>query len=66
MDQDGEMQLQVCQGGQIKLLLPWKQYDMEVETMLGSKRVRDMSTAELREYLEIVRQRREKLTLVGS
>ncbi len=60
IDQDGEMQLQVCSGGQVRLMLPWKQFDLEVETGSGTKLLREMSTEDIGAYLASVTAKVEK------
>lgn len=59
VDQDGEMQFEVCAGGVVRLMLPWRSFEMEVEATDGTrKHVRELSVEDIHEHLAGARERR--------
>jgi hypothetical protein len=62
VDMDGEMRLEVCSSGVIRLMLPWKEFDMKVGPGLAGEpvKVSSMSMPELQEYLAAVNARETK------
>lgn len=59
VDQDGEMQLEVCAGGQIRLMLPWKSFDAKIEIPFQDEpqSVQSLTKKDLENYLEVLKKR---------
>lgn len=57
VDQDGEMRLDVSPNGHVRLMLPWREFEMEVETTSGRRRLCDLPREEVLAYLAALRER---------
>jgi hypothetical protein len=56
VDQDGEMSLMCCAGGQIILMLPWKRFDGVIEMGIGHEpmNIQQLTVDEMRQFRKVV------------